>query len=309
MKQSEKTGIFYAAFAYLLWGLLPIYWKLLEHVPAKEILASRVFWSFWFMVIVLCIARRQAEFRETLTEVIRHPKKGWALVIAGFLVTGNWFIYIWAVNSEKMVEASLGYYINPLVNVVLGIFVLKEVVNRTQIFSFLLAGIGVMILTVSYGKFPWVAFSLAFTFALYGLAKKLVKVDSAIGLTLETMVVTPMAFIYMIHLFLQGELSFLAHTWTTDVLLIGAGAATAIPLLYFGKGAQLIPFYMLGFLQYIAPTLTLLLGVFVYKETFSSTHLLAFTFIWVALILFSLSKTKRYEAFGNKWKNKRSLST
>ncbi|MGD6855565.1 EamA family transporter RarD [Bacillus infantis] len=300
-----KQGALYAGLSYLIWGILPIYWKLLNHVSADEILASRVFWSFIFMLAVLVLTRKWPDFILTLRGIRNNKKQMLALTIASLLVSCNWFIYIWAVNSGQMIEASLGYYINPLVSVLLGIVVLKEKLSSVQAVSFLLAAAGVLIMTLSYGRFPWIAVALALSFGLYGLAKKLIKVESAIGLTLETMVVMPLALGYLIYLFADGKQSFLAISTGTDLLLIGAGAATAIPLLYFAKGAQKIPLSMLGYLQYIAPTLTLLLGIFVYGEEFTKTHMVAFLFIWLALTVYSLSRTKLFANM--KWKHGKGL--
>lgn len=293
MKKTEtQKGVIYAGFSYLLWGLLPIYWKLLDNVNAKEILASRVVWSFIFMVIILILTKKWGLFVQTIKGFAKNKKQMYALTIASLLISVNWFIYIWAVNSDNMIEASLGYYINPLISILLGMFVLKEKLTVYQYVSFILAAIGVLIISISHGQFPWIAISLAFSFGVYGLAKKLINVDSAVGLTLETLVITPIAVIYMGFLFINDANSFLSDGVQTDLLLIGAGAATAIPLLYFAKGAQKIPLSLLGFLQYIAPTLTLLLGVFVYNEHFSKIQLLSFIFIWSALTIYSLSKTK-----------------
>ncbi|WML40847.1 EamA family transporter RarD [Neobacillus sp. OS1-2] len=291
-KTDTQIGAIHAAFSYFIWGLLPIYWKLLNHVNAKEILANRIFWSFIFMLIILFFTKKWGLFVRTLKGFAQNKKQMYALGIASILISVNWFIYIWAVNSGHMIEASLGYYINPLVSILLGMVVLKEKLTIYQYISFILAAVGVVIVTVSHGVFPWIAISLALSFGLYGLAKKLINVDSSVGLSLETLVVAPIAAIYMIYLIIQGSNSFLTASIGTDLLLMGAGVATAVPLLYFAKGAQKIPLSLLGFLQYIAPTLTLILGVFVYQEHFSKSQLLAFMFIWTALTIYSLSKTK-----------------
>ncbi|MEH7482564.1 EamA family transporter RarD [Neobacillus drentensis] len=293
MKKTEtQKGVMYAGFSYLLWGLLPIYWKLLDNVNAKEILASRVLWSFIFMIIILFLTKKLGLFLQTIKGFAKNKKQMFALTIASFLISVNWFIYIWAVNSGHMIEASLGYYINPLISILLGMIVLKEKLTIYQYVSFILAAIGVLIISISHGQFPWIAISLALSFGVYGLAKKLINVDSAVGLTLETLVVTPVAAVYIGYLFMNGSNSFITSGIQTDLLLIGAGVATAVPLLYFAKGAQKIPLSLLGFLQYIAPTLTLLLGVFIYHEHFSKIQLLSFMFIWSALTIYSLSKTK-----------------
>jgi chloramphenicol-sensitive protein RarD len=308
VKNNEmKKGILYAVFSYLLWGLLPIYWKLLGNVQADEILANRVIWSFVFMLILIIATGKWSLFIETIKSFKENKKLFWALVIASILISCNWYIYIWAVNHGHIVQTSLGYYINPLVSVLLGIIFLKERLSKAQSLSFLLAAAGVLILSLSYHQFPWVALLLALTFGFYGLAKKLIKVDSAIGLALETMVVTPIALIYVLGLFMQGQQSFLTVSYTTDFLLIGAGAATAVPLLYFAKGAQIIPLSMLGFVQYISPTITLILGVFVYGEEFTKVHLLSFLCIWTALTLYSLSSSKFLKNLETKRRGKKEL--
>jgi chloramphenicol-sensitive protein RarD len=296
MNQKERVGILYTAFSYFLWGILPIYWKWVQHVSADEILANRVFWSFWFMVVVLIATKKWKEFTVLFKNLLQRKKQLAALIVASLLISVNWFVYIWAVNTNQMVEASLGYYINPLVSVLLGVIILRETLSKAQILSFCLATVGVLILTISYGQIPWIAFILAFSFGLYGLAKKLIKVDSAIGLTLETLTIAPIALLYMLFLMFNGNSSLFVVSFNTDLLLIGAGAVTAIPLLYFAKGVGAIPLYMVGFLQYIAPTLTLILGVLVYDETFTPTHLVAFSFIWFALALFSLSRVRAITA-------------
>ncbi|RFU66149.1 EamA family transporter RarD [Peribacillus saganii] len=288
---NEQEGAFYAALAYLLWGIIPIYWKWLDQVSAGEILAHRVVWSFVFMICLLLLTRKWPQFLLFLKEIKNNRKKFWVLLTASLLITGNWGIFIWAVNSNHLLQTSLGYYINPLVSVLLGVVVLKEKLSGAQIFAFSLAGIGVLILTLHFGAIPWVALSLAMTFALYGLAKKLISADSSVGLTLETMMVTPLALGYLVYILFSGSSAFTGSI-STGLLLMGGGVVTALPLLYFAKGAQKIPLSMLGLLQYIAPTLQLILGVFLYHESFTKVHLLAFMFIWSALVVYSLSRVK-----------------
>lgn len=296
METGEKKGIFFAAFAYALWGLLPIYWKFLSEVNADEILANRIFWSFWFMLVLLLVTGNIRAFKTEALALVQRKKRLAALITASLLISINWFIYIWAVNTNQMVEASLGYYINPLVSVLLGVIVLKEVLSKAQVISFILALIGVLIITISYGVFPWIAFTLAMSFGLYGLVKKMIKVEPAIGLTLETLTIMPLALIYMGYLAGSGTPSLFSGSVDIDLLLIGAGAATAIPLLFFAKGAQRIPLYMIGFLQYIAPTLTLILGIFFYGEPFSTVDLISFIFIWASLTIFTFSRSKWFLA-------------
>jgi chloramphenicol-sensitive protein RarD len=303
-KSDTQTGAIQAAFSYVLWGLLPIYWKFIEQVNAKEILANRIFWSFIFMLFILFFTKKWGLFIQTLRGFAKNKKQMLALVLASLLISVNWYTYIWAVNNGHMVEASLGYYINPLVSILLGMIVLKEKLSAAQYASFGLAAIGVLIISIAHGQIPWIALALALSFGLYGLAKKLINVDSSVGLTLETMAVTPIAAIYMIVLFVTGTNSFLHASLRTDLLLIGAGIATAVPLLYFAKGAQKIPLSLLGFIQYISPTITLILGIFVYGEHFSKVQLISFIFIWSALTIFSLSKTKIFSDFGFKRQKK-----
>ncbi|MFX3623405.1 MAG: EamA family transporter RarD [Ectobacillus sp.] len=288
--QSEQTkGIIYTAGAYVMWGVFPLYWKLIDNVSAQEILAHRVIWSFMFMLLVLGFGKKLAAFRLEWKKLWKHPKSFTMLSIASVLISINWFIYIWAVNHNHIIDASLGYYINPLVSILLGMLVFKERLNFWQLLAVLLAAIGVIILTVRYGSFPWIALSLAISFGIYGLAKKLIHFDSAIGLTLETLIIAPFALVYAI--FLQKG-SMFGSELSATVLLMGGGVATALPLLYFAKGAKLIPLSMVGFLQYIAPTISLGLGVFLYGEHFTKAHMLAFFFIWTALFIFSFAKTR-----------------
>lgn len=287
MKQ-QKEGIIYAALSYFIWGLIPIYWKFVQHVSAGEILAHRVLWSFVFMIILLLLINKWRGFLSFVKEIAYQPKKLAALLTASILVSINWGIFIWAVNSGHILQTSLGYYINPLVSVLLGVVVLKEKLSGAQILSFTLAGIGVLILTLHYGEVPWVALSLAVSFGLYGLAKKMIKVDAEIGLTLETMMVTPLAIIFMVYLLFTSKPLFFESA-STSLLLMGGGIATALPLLFFAKGAQKVPLSMMGILQYIAPTMTLLIGVFMYHEPFTKIHLLSFIFIWSALLIYAAS--------------------
>lgn len=295
-----KIGAIFAAVAYIIWGLFPIYWKMLQGVGADEILANRVLWSFVFMVILIFATRKWKKLIATFRSFKDNKKQALLLFIASVLVSCNWFIYIWAVNANRIVETSLGYYINPLVSVLLGMLVLKEKLTKLQYVSFALATMGVLVLTFSHGAFPWISLSLAITFGLYGLAKKLVSIDSEIGLTMETLFISPIALMYMIYLFVTGNHQFLAVSAGLDFIIMISGILTAVPLLLFAKGAQRIPLSMLGFIQYITPTLSLILGVFVYQEPFTSTHLLAFIFIWSALTIYSLSKTKLFHSFGKR---------
>ncbi|MGY0693338.1 EamA family transporter RarD [Virgibacillus sp. FSP13] len=291
-RSEEKMGIIYTAFAYLLWGFLPIYWKLVKTVPAGEILAHRIVWSFLFMVVVILLLRKSSGFIAECKVILKDKKKLLGITFASIVISINWLTYIWAVNNDHVIQASLGYYINPLVSILLGIIVLKERLTRKQLLSFVIAGIGVINLTVSYGVFPWVSLLLAVSFGLYGLLKKTVDISAMFGLAIETLIVTPIALIYLLAI-PNGAFAFNNIFTSTSLLLIGAGVATAVPLLLFASGAKQIPLSMVGFLQYIAPTIMLILGVFLYHETFSTAHLLSFSLIWIALIIYMGSAQRR----------------
>ena len=291
MERENAVGITFIIGAYILWGVLPIYWKFLDEVPAPEILAHRIIWSFVFISIVVLILKRKQ--LKNFFQVQMSQKKTWfALILTSLLISANWLTYIFAVNTDHIVDASLGYYINPLVSVLLGVFVLRERFNKLQTFAFILAGIGVLYMTFSIGKFPWIALILALSFGFYGLAKKLIKVDSTLGLFLETLFAVPLALIYLTFLGVQGEHSFTAGPIHIDLFLIGAGIATALPLLWFGIGAQKIPLYMLGFLQYIAPTISLIIGVTLYDEPFTKDHVVTFLCIWIAIAIFTYTNIR-----------------
>ncbi|MCM3743629.1 EamA family transporter RarD [Sporosarcina luteola] len=296
--QSEKIGVLWVVGAFLFWGVMPIYWKHLEHVQSDEILTGRIVWAFVSTVLVVLLMKNGKELITDIKELWKSQSQFWGLFIATVLITANWFTYIWAVNHNYIVQTSLGYYINPLVSVLLGIFFLKERLSTSQIVAFLLAFTGVIILTVSYGKFPWIALCLAFTFAIYGFIKKNIKLDALRGLAIETLFITPFAVGYYIFLFIKGQAVFLHADVKTDILLILTGIATALPLVMYAQGVRMIPLYVAGFIQYIAPTLMLFLGVVVYKESFGGIELLSFSLIWSALLLFTVSKV--YESIATK---------
>ncbi|MCM3759985.1 EamA family transporter RarD [Alkalihalobacillus oceani] len=286
-----RNGVIATVTAYLLWGILPLYWKLLEHVPAMEVLAHRIIWSLVLMFLLLLARKQLPAFWKECKIIFSNKKSAFGITFAAFFISINWFLFIWAVANERVVEASLGYYINPLISVLLGILFLKERFTRWQAVSFVLAFIGVMILTLFYGVVPWVSLILACSFGIYGLLKKTVQIGALFGLTIETLITAPFAlgFLYFYHQQLAESRSFFVDS-TTAWLLIIAGAATAIPLLLFATGARRIPLSLMGFLQYIAPTLMLILGVFLYKEPFHLSQLIAFLFIWTGLFIFTSSR-------------------
>ncbi len=300
----EKDGVMYAIISYLMWGLTPIYWKLVQHVSSGEVLAQRVFWSFIFMLILLFVTKKWHTYITFVKEIMKKPALFWSLFIASVLISSNWGIFMWAVMKGKILEASLGQYINPLTSVLLGVIVLKEKLNRTQILAFIIAGIGVLILTLHYGVFPWISVSLALTFGLYGLAKKKIKAESTIGLTLETMVISPIALVYILYFIFQSHSQFF-DSFSNSLLLMGSGMVTALPLLLFTKSAKKVSLSMLGILQYISPTLSLIVGVGLYHESLTRAHFIAFIFIWLALAIYTISSiTKRGKENNRQIKNK-----
>ncbi|KYG29303.1 EamA family transporter RarD [Alkalihalobacillus trypoxylicola] len=288
--QSFKIGIISGLGSYLLWGVFPIYWKLLEHIDPLVVLAHRVIWSLCFVLIIILVSN---QFKKAILEgksIFKNVKRFIGIISASILISINWYVFIWAVSNEYVLQASLGYYINPLINVILAFFFFKERFNRKQIIAFLLAFIGVMFITIDYGEFPYVSMLLALTFGLYGLLKKMVNVSSLVGLFVETLLISPLAFLFLFQSNLTPQLAIADQTtW----LLIGGGIATAIPLLLFASAAKRIPFSLIGFLQYLAPTIMLILGVFIYKEPFSWIQAIAFLFIWSGLIFFTLASSKR----------------
>ncbi|WP_411954149.1 EamA family transporter RarD [Alkalibacillus sp. S2W] len=293
----ERIGILYATFAYLLWGLLPLYWKLIEHVPAWEILAHRIFWSLAFMIVFILVIRRWHLLVAEVKSLFTNAKTALGISAAGIVISLNWVIYIWAVNSDHVLDASLGYYINPLISILFGLIFLKERFSSIQWVAIALAFIGVSYMTINLGSFPWAALALAMTFGIYGLLKKVVQLNAIFGLAIETMVVAPIAFIYIAGLEFSGG-GALGSSWGTTLILIGAGVATAIPLLLFAQGAKRIPLSLIGFLQYLAPTLMLLIGVFLYNEPFTSVHAVTFILIWLGLILYTYERVKHLRQVG-----------
>ena len=292
MERENTIGISFTAGAYILWGILPIYWKFLNQVSALEILAHRVIWSFIFVLIIVVLLKRK--LLKNFFQVQMSRKKTWlGLILASLFISINWLTYIYAVNMNHIVEASLGYYVNPLVAVLLGVFVLREKVNVLQAVSFVLAGIGVIYMTLSVGKLPWISLILALSFGFYGLSKKLIKVDSILGLLLETLFVFPFAILFLAYLGVNDQHSFSTGSLKTDLFLLGSGIVTALPLLWFGIGAQKIPLYMVGFLQYIAPTISLILGVLMYGEPFTKDHVVTFACIWIAIAIFTISNIRQ----------------
>jgi chloramphenicol-sensitive protein RarD len=287
-KKENLVGTWYAIAAYVVWGILPLYWKALKYVPAREILAHRIIWSFIFLCLFNTVRKRWPKVKQSYT----HRRNRGSSLLSAMIIGAVWFIYIWAINSNHVVEASMGYYINPLISVVLGMIFLKERLTFWQNIAFALAALGVAFLTIQHGRFPWIALSLAVGFGLYGLLRKTSHVGSITGLTAETAILSPLALIYIIFLLYRNTTSVVGGSVTTHLLLMGAGIVTAVPLVWFAKGARRIPLSMIGFFQYLAPTISLFLGIFVFKEPFTATHLVSFGLIWAALIIYTSSHTR-----------------
>jgi chloramphenicol-sensitive protein RarD len=279
-----KKGVLAAIAAYSMWGLFPVYWKWIEDVPSLEILSHRILWSFILLAIVLAIKTD----KRWIGELLHHPKALRLAGVAGALLAINWLTYVWAVNNGYIVESSLGYFINPLVNVLLGVLIFHEQLRTGQWVSVVLAAIGVVYLAVQYDNLPWIALTLAFSFGLYGVTKKISGLNESRGLGVETAIMLLPALAYIVYQQVQGRGSFLNAGPTTTALLVLSGAVTVIPLLFFATAVRNIPLSTVGLLQYLAPTGQFLIGVLLYDEPFTEAHLVGFILIWLALLIFSL---------------------
>lgn len=280
----SRQGVLFAIAAYTMWGVAPIYFKLLQQVPALEILAHRIIWSFILVLLLIVGLRRW----QRIKPVVTNKKQMLRLTIATFLLGGNWFLFIWAINNDHILDASLGYYINPLLNVAIGMVVFAERMRRMQLVSIALAVIGVLIQVISFGSVPWVALALACSFATYGAIRKRLPVDSMTGLWLETTILLPFMLIYVFFFANSGASDMTSNTWQLNLLLIAAGIVTTAPLLCFTAAAQRIRYATLGFFQYIGPSLMFILAVWVYGEPLAADKLVTFAIIWAALALYSL---------------------
>ncbi|MEI3605416.1 EamA family transporter RarD [Pseudogracilibacillus sp. SE30717A] len=282
----QSTGVMYTVASFVSWGILPIYWYFLREISTYELFAHRILWSFVFASFILFFIKGWPQVRQ----VFVHGKMVFWTFIAALLISTNWFIFIWAVTTNHVIEASLGYYINPLFSVALGVIILKERLNRWKVISLFTATVGVFLMSVQFGQIPWIALIIALSFALYGLVKKMVKIDAIVSVTLETMFILPLVLSFLVFIEVEGTSSLSRISLVETLLLLGAGAVTALPLLWFAKGAQHVPLSTLGFLQYINPTLQLLVGIFIFRESFTILHLISFGFIWIALAIFSVSQ-------------------
>lgn len=280
-----RRGFFLALGAYLLWGLLPFYMKAVAHLPLAEVIAHRIVWSVPIAAAVLVWTGRTADFKAA----IRSPRTIAMAVLTAALISVNWGIYVWAIAVDRTVETALGYYINPLVSVVVGALLLGERLDRLQVAAVVLAAIAVAVLTVDAGKLPWVSLALAFSFAAYGFFRKTLPIGPSQGFLLEVLLLSVPALAYIIFLVASGQDHFASGSLSDTALLVGCGPVTAVPLLLFAFGARLLRLSTIGLMQYIAPTIVFLIAVLIFGEPFGSTQAIAFGLIWTALAVYSWS--------------------
>lgn len=288
------VGSLYALAAFSFWGLIPLYFKAVGHVPADQILAHRMIWSAVLLAGMIALLRRWP----LVGTVLRDRRQILILIVTTLLMAGNWFTFIWAVEAGRVLEISLGYYINPLVSVLLGTVFLRERLTSWQAAAAALACLGVGVLAVEARGFPWVSLVLALSFGIYGLLRKVAPVRPIEGLFVETAMMTPFALAYLIYLDAQGSGVFLRLDLGTDGLLLLAGVATAAPLIWFTSAARRLRLSTVGFFQYIAPSGHFLLAVFLFGEPFTDTHMITFACIWSALAIYSVSSLRRRKPAG-----------
>lgn len=296
-QQRTRQGILFAVGAYTMWGIAPIYFKSLDGVAALEILSHRVIWSFFFLAGLLHVGRRWRDVRD----VMKSKPKMLYLFATSFVIGLNWLIFIWAVNENRMLDASLGYYINPLINVLLGMIFLGERLRSLQWFAVFLAACAVVVQLIAFGSVPVIAMTLAMSFGLYGLLRKKVSLDAQTGLFIETLVLLPVAFIYLMFIADSTTSNLANNEMNLNILLLAAGVVTTLPLLCFTGAATRLKLSTLGFFQYIGPSLMLLLAVLIYGEAFTQDKVVTFAFIWGALIVFTFDAFR----FNNKKRKSR----
>ncbi|WP_163933805.1 EamA family transporter RarD [Paraferrimonas sp. SM1919] len=284
-----KQGMIFALAAYFMWGLAPLYFKALDGVNSDEILMHRIIWSFVVVSIIIAASGKL----DKVKAIISQPKSIIILLSTSVIIAANWLIFIWAIAQEKLLEASLGYYINPILNVLLGVVFLGERLSRLQLVAVMIAVLAVSIPLLMYGAIPWVSIALASTFGAYGLLRKKVNVDSSSGLFIETCLLLPFAIVYWITLDGSSSSNLMKNHWDLNLLLLSAGIVTTLPLLAFAAAAVRIPLFILGFFQYVGPSLMLLLAVFVFGEPFKEEQGITFALLWLALGVFSFDIYKK----------------
>ena len=286
---NTKKSLIAILICYFSWGLFPIYFKLLKSIDAYEVLAMRVLCSFIFMILVVLLAKNKNSISLEIKKIWQNKKSFSLLVLASFLITANWLTYIIAVNTNHVLEASFGYYLNPIVTIILAVVFLKEKLTRIQTIACICVGISLLYLFISIGSLPWISILLALTFGLYSLCKKKIILSPKAGLLIETAIVSPIAIIYMLYLASTSNITFYTSNNATIIALLLSGAITAIPLMLFAKGAVDIPLYLLGILQYLPPTMQFVVGIFIYNEPLSIEKLISFIIIWIAVAVFCYS--------------------
>ena len=286
---NTKKSLIAILICYFSWGLFPIYFKLLKSIDAYEVLAMRVLCSFIFMILVVLLAKNKNSISLEIKKIWQNKKSFSLLVLASFLITANWLTYIIAVNTNHVLEASFGYYLNPIVTIILAVVFLKEKLTRIQTIACICVGISLLYLFISLGSLPWISILLALTFGLYSLCKKKIILSPKAGLLIETAIVSPIAIIYMLYLASTSNITFYTSNNATIIALLLSGAITAIPLMLFAKGAVDIPLYLLGILQYLPPTMQFFVGIFIYNEPLSIEKLISFIIIWIAVAVFCYS--------------------
>jgi len=283
-----KKGIFFAFGAYFLWGILPIYWGLINDIGAFEILSFRIVLSMIFMLFIVILTKNTEPFKRDIQRLFTNPIQLIAIIAAGYVITINWGTFIWAVTNGHVLQSSLGYYINPLVSILLALIFLKERFNKLEWIAIGLAVVGVLYMTLKIGVFPGISLLLAGSFGIYGLIKKLIPIDAISSITIECIVTAPAGFIYLWYIWHHGGLTFGMNV--SSFWLLFSGAVTAVPLILFSAGARRIPLSLTGFIQYIGPTLMFLIGIFLFKEPFDLDQLITFIFIWIGIIIYSISQ-------------------
>ena len=286
---NTKKSLIAILICYFSWGFFPIYFKLLKSIDSYEVLTMRVLCSFIFMILVVFLAKNKNNIFKEIKKLWQSKKNFSLLVIASFLITANWLTYIIAVNTNHVLEASFGYYLNPIVTIILAVIFLKEKLTRVQTIACICVGISLLYLFISLGSLPWISILLALTFGLYSLCKKKIILSPKASLLIETAIVSPIAIIYMLYLGSSNNITFYNSDTTTLIALLLSGAITAIPLLLFARGAIDIPLYILGILQYLPPTIQFFIGIFVYGEELNVEKLISFSIIWVAVAVFCYS--------------------
>ena len=285
-----QIGVGYALLAFSAWGFLPIYWKLLDTVPSLEILAHRMVWSVLFLMGLLAAQKRLGEFRDLL----KTPKYILMLLGTAVLLGVNWFVYIYGVNTNQVIETSLGYFISPLLVILLGAVFLRERLNIWQVVAVSFAALGVLNFLWEFDSLPWIALSLAFTFSFYGLLRKMIPVKPLVGLLMETVLIAPFAAVMIVVWNVDGTGN-IGGDWEIVIFLVGAGVVTSLPLLWFTNAGKRLRYTTLGFIQYMTPSIQLAIGVYLYNETFTTIHAVTFGLIWTGLIIYSINAIQTHQ--------------